>query len=82
MFPAMDAVWAALPCAAQMHYQDMELFPDAVPSEDYVASLCDANYFVRDQQAITWRLPPHQNASICDTWHPSVCLLRRNITQI
>ena len=76
LYPAMRAVWDAVPCGKRLHYQGSEFFPEAVPSEGYVALLCASNYYAAYQGALSWSAPPHNGSSVCPDWGRKTCLIR------
>jgi hypothetical protein len=68
LYPKMKSVFATLPCAYKMKYgEENEFFPDVLPSAEEVSSLCANNYFIANEDALTWK---SNGKSVCIGWDP------------
>lgn len=68
LYPKMQAVFSTLPCAKMMKYgEENEFFPDALPSGEEVSTMCANNYYVANENALTWK---SSGKSVCVGWDP------------
>jgi hypothetical protein len=69
LYPKMQSVFSALPCAQKVRYGEQnEFFPDVLASDAEITSMCSNNYFIMYENAFTWR---SSGESVCDTWQAS-----------
>jgi hypothetical protein len=68
LYPKMLPIFGSLPCAKTMVYgAENEFFPDVLPSGEEVTSMCANNYFVANENALTWK---STDQSVCIGWDP------------
>lgn len=66
LYPKMNTVFASLPCASKVRYGgENEFFADVLASEDEIRWMCANNYYVANENALTWKAT---GKSVCDNW--------------
>lgn len=73
LYPKVQDAFSTLSCAKMMRYGgENEFFPDVLPSAEEVSSMCSTNYFVQNEDALTWK---SSGKSVCDKWDPTTACL-------
>lgn len=69
LYPKMNAVFSLLPCAQTLKYGgENEFFPDLLPSLQYIQGMCANNYYVKYENALTWK---SDGSSVCVRNNPN-----------